>query len=80
MPPMSVTDDDAGMPSLTYSLRGFGSDLFDIVASSGVIQQKKPGSLDSEVNTEYNLTVHIYLKLSQVKLLSEIVFIWFQWH
>lgn len=53
--PVSATDDDGG--TLTYSLVGGDTALFDIVASSG--QLRVNGALDHEQSTSHGVTVRV---------------------
>ena len=56
-----MTDRDAAVEQWMFSISGDGSDLFDIDPRTGVVTQKMPGSLDSEMEDQYNLTVCIFV-------------------
>ena len=56
---MKASDPDTFDVNLTYSIAGAGSDLFIIDPYTGIIKQKDPGSLDSERDEQYNITVSV---------------------
>ena len=72
---MTVTDADETKSAVSYNLSGAGSDLFVIDHNTGLIQQKEAGNLDSERQTEYNLTVGI--QFLGVKILHTLFIILF---
>ncbi|XP_041350813.1 protocadherin Fat 4-like [Gigantopelta aegis] len=56
-PSLSVTDKDGSTIPVYYSIRGDGSELFQIDASTGIIRQAEPGNLDADMQSIYNITI-----------------------
>ncbi|XP_071114980.1 protocadherin Fat 4-like [Haliotis cracherodii] len=56
-PSVGVTDIDTPLADIQFSLMGNGSDLFVIDPDTGHIALKRSGTMDSETQQQYNLTV-----------------------
>ncbi|XP_046553352.1 protocadherin Fat 4-like [Haliotis rubra] len=56
-PSVRVTDIDTPLADIQFSLMGNGSDLFVIDPATGHIDLKHSGTMDSETQQQYNLTV-----------------------